>query len=74
MVIVGVIWASAVGTDIRMVDVHAAHIRDPERRGDFVCGVLCNEFGVASRTEGCNEDAELRIRRNSILFYEEAVL
>lgn len=70
MVIAGVIWAAS----SRAVDVHQAHIRDPIRRGEFVCGVLCNEVGVAARTEGCNEDAELRILRDAILYYEEAVL
>ena len=64
MIIVQVAWR----------DNHVAYIRDPVRRGNFVCGIECNEFGIGMRGEGCTEDAELRIERDRITFYEEMVL
>ncbi len=68
MIIVQVAWAG------RHDAFHTAYIRDPIRRGTFVCGVHCNEVGVGVRTEGCTEDAELRIRRDAISYYQERVL
>lgn len=65
MVIVRVVWGG---------DRAECYLRDPVRRGNFVCGVMCNEYGVAVRTEGCTEDAEMRIRADRIVSYEEAVL
>ncbi len=64
MIIVHVTWCGD----------HAAYIRDPVRRGKFVCGIECNEFGIGMRHEGCTEDAELRIERDRITSYQEAVM
>ncbi len=51
-----------------------AYIRDPERRGAFVAGVHCSDTGISVRTEGCTEDAQLLILRDSIETYEEMVM
>jgi hypothetical protein len=60
MKIVRVAWAG-----------NTALLRDPVERGEFFCGIECNEHGVAVSREGCTEGAELRIRSDHIQSVEE---
>jgi hypothetical protein len=53
--IVRVVWAG-----------HDTLLRDPVRRGSFICGIECNEHGIGVRHEGCSETAELRIEKSRI--------
>jgi hypothetical protein len=41
-------------------------LRDPVERGEFVCGIECNDHGIGVRHEGCSEAAELRIEKSRI--------
>lgn len=41
-------------------------VRDPYVVGNFLCGILCNEKGIAIRIEGCT-GSEVRIRLDRIV-------
>lgn len=43
------------------------YLRDPVERGSFLCGIECNEHGIALRQEGCSESAEMRIHLDHIV-------
>lgn len=60
MDIVRVAWR--VGDEMRVT-----LLRDPETRGEFLCGIECNEHGIAVRTEGCTDDAELMIHSDRVI-------
>lgn len=45
------------------------YLRDVERRGDWLCGIEVDRFGVAVR-DGCHE-AELRIADRKVWLVEE---
>lgn len=68
MVIVEITWGTDTGVPL------TTYIRDPVLRGDFVCGVQCNEVGVGMRSDGCTEAQELRIFKAAITSYQESVL
>lgn len=60
MDIVRVVWT--VGDEERVT-----LLRDPVYRGEFFCGIECNEHGIGIRNEGCSEDAELMILATRIV-------
>lgn len=58
-------------TRIVLTSGQTTYMRDAEERGNFLCGVECNAWGVSSRTDGCANDPELMVRLDRLTSVEE---